>query len=381
MPEWRHEMEFRDLKTQYLQNKKEIDEAIYKVTRSGCFIGGEPVALLEEQLAEYVGTKHCITCANGTDALQLALMAMGIGSEDAVFIPDFTFFSTGEVVPWVHATPVFVDISDETFNISATSLEKAIQKVLQEGKLIPKAVIAVDLFGQPADYKEIRKITEKYHMLLIEDGAQGFGGNIANQKACSFGDIATTSFFPAKPLGCYGDGGAVFTNNDEWAELIRSYKVHGKGSDKYDNIRIGMNSRLDTIQAAVLSEKLHFLNKEIESCNHVAQMYSNCLKSVVKIPQIAGGMESSWAQYTICLKDEQEREVVVDRLRKAGIPSNIYYKKPMHLQKAFSEIIKVETDCSVTEKVCQVCLSLPMHAYLKEKEIMFISECIGEALS
>lgn len=374
-------MEFRDLKMQYLQNKGAIDEAIRKVMLSGCFIGGEPVALLEEQLAEYVGVKHCITCANGTDALQLALMALNVSSADAVFIPDFTFFSTGEVVPWVHATPVFVDIDEDTFNISATSLENAIQKILREGKLIPKVVIAVDLFGQPSDFTEIRKITEKYHMLLVEDGAQGFGGKILNQKACSFGDISTTSFFPAKPLGCYGDGGAVFTNNDEWAELIRSYKVHGKGSDKYDNIRIGMNSRLDTIQAAVLSEKLHFLNKEIESCNHVAQMYSNCLKSVVKIPQIAGGMESSWAQYTICLKDEQEREMVVDRLRKAGIPSNIYYKKPMHLQKAFSEIIKVETDCSVTEKVCQVCLSLPMHAYLKEKEIMFISECIGEALS
>lgn len=374
-------MEFRDLKMQYLQNKGAIDEAIRKVMLSGCFIGGEPVALLEEQLAEYVGVKHCITCANGTDALQLALMALNVSSADAVFIPDFTFFSTGEVVPWVHATPVFVDIDEDTFNISATSLENAVQKILREGKLIPKAVIAVDLFGQPSDFTEIRKITEKYHMLLVEDGAQGFGGKILNQKACSFGDISTTSFFPAKPLGCYGDGGAVFTNNDEWAELIRSYKVHGKGSDKYDNIRIGMNSRLDTIQAAVLSEKLHFLNKEIESCNHVAQMYSNCLKSVVKIPQIAGGMESSWAQYTICLKDEQEREVVVDRLRKAGIPSNIYYKKPMHLQKAFSEIIKVETDCSVTEKVCQVCLSLPMHAYLKEKEIMFINECIGEALS
>lgn len=374
-------MEFRDLKMQYLQNKGAIDEAMRKVMLSGCFIGGESVALLEEQLAEYVGVKHCITCANGTDALQLALMALNVSSADAVFIPDFTFFSTGEVVPWVHATPVFVDIDEDTFNISATSLENAIQKILREGKLIPKAVIAVDLFGQPSDFTEIRKITEKYHMLLVEDGAQGFGGKILNQKACSFGDISTTSFFPAKPLGCYGDGGAVFTNNDEWAELIRSYKVHGKGSDKYDNIRIGMNSRLDTIQAAVLSEKLHFLNKEIESCNHVAQMYSNCLKSVVKIPQIAGGMESSWAQYTICLKDEQEREVVVDRLRKAGIPSNIYYKKPMHLQKAFSEIIKVETDCSVTEKVCQVCLSLPMHAYLKEKEIMFISECIGEALS
>lgn len=374
-------MEFRDLKMQYLQNKGAIDEAIRKVMLSGCFIGGEPVALLEEQLAEYVGVKHCITCANGTDALQLALMALNVSSADAVFIPDFTFFSTGEVVPWVHATPVFVDIDEDTFNISATSLENAVQKILREGKLIPKAVIAVDLFGQPSDFTEIRKITEKYHMLLVEDGAQGFGGKILNQKACSFGDISTTSFFPAKPLGCYGDGGAVFTNNDEWAELIRSYKVHGKGSDKYDNIRIGMNSRLDTIQAAVLSEKLHFLNKEMESCNHVAQMYSNCLKSVVKIPQIAGGMESSWAQYTICLKDEQEREVVVDRLRKAGIPSNIYYKKPMHLQKAFSEIIKVETDCSVTEKVCQVCLSLPMHAYLKEKEIMFISECIGEALS
>ena len=229
-------MEFRDLKSQYLKNKQLIDSAISNVLTEGCFIGGEPVKELESRLSEYVGVKHCITCANGTDALQLALMAWGVGEGDAVFVPDFTFFSTAEVIPWVKATPVFVDVDSDTFNISAESLETAIGGVIKEGRLTPRAVIAVDLFGQPADYTAIRAITEKYRLLLLEDGAQGFGGRIGEKKACSFGDIATTSFFPAKPLGCYGDGGAVFTDRDDWAELLRSYKVHGKGFDKYDKI-------------------------------------------------------------------------------------------------------------------------------------------------
>lgn len=295
-------MEFRDLKAQYLKNKTAIDNAIQSVLLSGHFIGGEPVKQLEEKLAEYVGVKHCITCANGTDALQLALMALGIGENDAVFVPDFTFFSTAEVVPWVNATPIFVDVDVDTFNISPQSLEEAIISVIKEGKLIPKAVIAVDLFGQPADFYAIRAITQKYDMLLLEDGAQGFGGRIGNKKACSFGDIATTSFFPAKPLGCYGDGGAVFTDNDEWAELISSYKVHGKGEDKYDNVRIGLNSRLDTIQAAILLEKLKFFDEEIDICNKVAEEYTLRLKDIVKTPIVKEGMTSSWAQYTVCEK-------------------------------------------------------------------------------
>ena len=210
-------MEFRDLKLQYSKSREAIDSAIQGVLLSGNFIGGEPVNQLEKKLADYVGVKHCITCGNGTDALQLALMAWGIGAGDAVFVPDFTFFSTAEVVPWADATPVFVDVDKDTFNLSVNALEEAIQNVIREGKLVPRVVIAVDLFGQPADFPKIRKITQKYNMLLLEDGAQGFGGKIGDKKACGFGDISTTSFFPAKPLGCYGDGGAVFTNNDELA--------------------------------------------------------------------------------------------------------------------------------------------------------------------
>ena len=254
-------MEFRDLKQQYQLHKTEIDNAIQNVLTKVNFIQGKQVAALEEVLAEYVGVKHCVTCANGTDALQLALMTWDIGSGDAVFVPDFTFFSSGEVVPLVGATPVFVDIDEDTYNISSQSLEQAIQYVLEKTNLNPRVIVAVDLFGQPADFEQIRKIAARYGLLILEDGAQGFGGRIGTKKACSFGDISTTSFFPAKPLGCYGDGGAVFTENDAWADLIRSYRVHGKGMDKYDNVRIGMNSRLDTIQAAVLLEKIKFFDE------------------------------------------------------------------------------------------------------------------------
>ncbi len=374
-------MEFRDLKAQYLKNKTAIDNAIQSVLLSGHFIGGEPVKQLEEKLAEYVGVKHCITCANGTDALQLALMALGIGENDAVFVPDFTFFSTAEVVPWVNATPIFVDVDVDTFNISPQSLEEAIISVIKEGKLIPKAVIAVDLFGQPADFYAIRAITQKYDMLLLEDGAQGFGGRIGNKKACSFGDIATTSFFPAKPLGCYGDGGAVFTDNDEWAELISSYKVHGKGEDKYDNVRIGLNSRLDTIQAAILLEKLKFFDEEIDICNKVAEEYTLRLKDIVKTPIVKEGMTSSWAQYTVCVQNSEVRKKVIKVLNENDIPTGIYYKRPLHQQEAFQfERQYNRKNCSVTENICGCCLSLPMHTYLDMRDIQYITEKIAHAI-
>ena len=248
-------MQFRDLKRQYYILKEDIDQAIQNVLTTGNYISGIQVIELEKQLAKYVGVKHCITCANGTDALSLALMAWNIGGGDAVFVPDFTFFASGESVAHRGAVPIFVDVNADSFNMSPDSLEKAIIKVLDEKKLNPKVIVAVDLFGQPADYPEIRRIAKKYHLLVLEDGAQGFGGKIGKQRACSFGDISTTSFFPAKPLGCYGDGGAVFTDNDEWASLMRSYRIHGKGADKYDNVRIGINSRLDTLQAAVLQDR------------------------------------------------------------------------------------------------------------------------------
>ena len=362
-------MEFRDLKQQYQLHKKEIDNAMQKVLDSANFISGSQVEKLENELAEYTGVKHCISCGNGTDALQLALMTWGLGENGAVFIPDFTFFSTGEVVPWVRAHPIFVDVDKDTFNISPEALDQAVKNVVNEGKLTPRAVIAVDLFGQPADYPRIREITEKYHMLLLEDGAQGFGGALGGKKACSFGDISITSFFPAKPLGCYGDGGAVFTDNDEWAALLRSYRVHGKGSDKYDNVRIGMNSRLDTIQAAVLREKLSFFDEELEMVNRAAAVYTELLRGQVKTPVILPGYYSSWAQYTVQFSDEQQRKAVIGKLDAAGIPSAVYYVKPMHKQAAFADVWKEGIQCPVAERICGTCLSLPIHPYLHEKEI------------
>ena len=239
-------MEFRDLKKQYSVLKNEIDAAISEVISKANFISGNQVEELEKELAEYVGVKHCVTCANGTDALSIALMAWDVKEGDCVFVPDFTFFASGEVVSYAGATPIFVDVDIKTFNIDPQKLENAIQKVISLGTLNPKAIIAVDLFGRPADYETIRKIADKYNLKVLEDAAQGFGGEISGRRACSFGDISTTSFFPAKPLGCYGDGGAIFTNDDDVAKYIRSICVHGKGESKYDNVRIGCNSRLDT---------------------------------------------------------------------------------------------------------------------------------------
>ncbi|MBS5335308.1 MAG: DegT/DnrJ/EryC1/StrS family aminotransferase, partial [Firmicutes bacterium] len=300
-------MQFRDLKQQYQVLKKDIDEAMIKVATECNFISGTQVAELEKELAEYVGVKHCITCANGTDALSIAMMAWGIGAGDAVFVPDFTFFSSGEIVSHCGATPVFVDVDSDTFNISPKSLEEAVEKVIADGELKPKAVVAVDLFGLPADFDKIKPITDKYNLLVLEDGAQGFGGEIRGKKACSFGDIATTSFFPAKPLGCYGDGGAVFTDDDELAALIQSIRVHGKGKMKYDNVRIGLNSRLDTIQAAILSVKLKaFKDYEVADINKVADKYTELLRGTVKTPVVPDGFYSSWAQYTIQLDSREQ---------------------------------------------------------------------------
>lgn len=371
-------MEFRDLKQQYQLHKKEIDKAIQEVLESTSFIGGSQVRELEIKLAEYAGVKHCITCANGTDALQLALMAWEIGPQDAVFVPDFTFFSTGEVVPWVKAIPIFVDVEEDTFNLSPEALEQAVQNILKEGKLVPKAVIAVDLFGQPANFTRIREITEKYHMLLLEDAAQGFGGSIDRKKACSFGDISITSFFPSKPLGCYGDGGAIFTDHDEWVELIRSYKVHGKGTDKYDNVRIGMNSRLDTIQAAVLLEKLKLLDEEIASCQRSAEIYTTLLQDDVITPVIMPQAVSSWAQYTVRFTDSGQREKVMQCLKAEEIPTAIYYRKPMHLQEAFRDvrIWNEKNTHETTEKICETCMSLPMHPYLQHSDIEMICDIL-----
>ena len=370
-------MQFRDLKKQYEVLKKDIDQAMLEVAASGAFIMGKQVKELEQQLAQYVGVKHCVSCANGTEALTLALKAWGIKAGDAVFVPDFTFFASAEVVSLEGATPVFVDVDVDTFNIDPAALEKAIEKTIKEGKLQPKVIITVDLFGLPANYPAIRKIADKYHLLILEDGAQGFGGEINGKKACSFGDISTTSFFPAKPLGCYGDGGAIFTDSDEWASLMDSLRVHGKGSFKYDNVRIGMNSRLDTLQAAILKVKFDaFKNYELNDVNKAANLYTEKLKNLVKTPVIPEGYLSSWAQYTIQLQDEKQRDGLQAYLKEQGIPTMVYYPKPMHEQTAYLDLGYQSGDFPATESLCGKVLSLPMHPYLTEDVISQIYTAI-----
>lgn len=370
-------IEFRDLKTQYDKYKSEINAAIQEVLNQANFIGGKEVGVLENRLAEYVNVKHCITCANGTEAMTLVLMAWNIKEGDAVFVPDFTFFSTGEVVSFRGATPIFVDVDWDTFNIDTEKLETAIKKVLDEGKLKPKVIIPVDLFGLPANHIEIERIAKKYNLKVLDDAAQGFGGSIDGRKVCSFGDAATTSFFPAKPLGCYGDGGAIFTNDDDLAGLLRSYKVHGKGTNKYDNIRIGVNSRLDTIQAAILGVKLTaFINHELDDVNNVYKLYTKNLEGIVETPIIPEGYISSYAQYTIKLKNKKERDTLQAKLKERGIPSMVYYVKPMHKQEAFNGLAYVDSAFEVTNKLCEVVLSLPMHPYLSIGEINKVSEAV-----
>ena len=391
-------MEFRDLKKQYQMLKGDIDSALCNVAASGAYIMGSTVKELEQELADYVGVKHCIACANGTDALTMALKALGIGKGDAVFVPDFTFFATAEVVALEGATPVFVDVDPQTYNMDSKSLDDAIRSVHDHMTLRPKAVIAVDLFGQPANYPALRAITKREGMFLIEDGAQGFGGSIRLPKpsgdgtmvkrACSFGDISTTSFFPAKPLGCYGDGGAVFTDNDEWAALVESYRVHGKGSHKYDNVRIGLNSRLDTIQAAILNVKLKaFKDHELAAVNHVASYYGQLLDGMTKFlkkeiriatPTLLDGYTSSWAQYTIQLSVPSgngtfNREALQAKLKAKGIPTMVYYPTPMSAQTAFKEYHRFALTPN-SERLAKSVLSLPMHPYLTREEVRTVVE-------
>lgn len=383
-------MQFRDLQKQYEVLKPQIDEAMINVAASAKFISGPEVKELEKQLTEYVGVKHCITCANGTDAISIALRAWGIGKGDAVFVPDFTFFSSGECPADEGATPVFVDVDQRTYNIDPVKLEEAILKVKEEGKYKAKAVVAVDLFGLPADFDSIKQICSKYDLLILEDGAQGFGGNINGKRACSFGDISTTSFFPAKPLGCYGDGGAIFTDNDEWADLIRSICVHGKDTSnpndpnaKYNNVRIGKNSRIDTIQAAILLAKFKaFADYELNDINKAASWYTEMLGDTdIVIPVIPDGYYSSWAQYTIQLPEGIDRSKVQSQLKEAGIPSMVYYAKPMHSQGAFNGTDSMNADCPVTEKLCKTVLSLPIDPYKTEEDICSVVKVIKNAMN
>lgn len=374
-------MQFRDLKAQYQALKPDIDKAIQEVVESSAFILGKSVTELENQLAAYVGRRHCVTCGNGTDALQLSLMIWGIGPGDAVFTSDFTYFASAGTSSILGATPVLVDIDLSTFNMSPDALEQQIQRVLAEGLLIPKAVVPVDLFGQPADYDKILPICQKYGLKVLEDAAQGFGGAIRGKRAGSFGDLSATSFFPAKPLGCYGDGGAIFTDDDEIDARLRSLRAQGKSpTDKYDNREIGINSRLDTIQAAILLPKFRaFAAYEVEAVNRVADWYTGRLKDHYVTPTVLEGFVSSWAQYTILTKDSAERASVQSRLKAHGIPSMIYYPRGLHQQEAYKWMKLDDMMYPNTLEATRRCLSLPMHPYLTEDDVEAVCRTMLEA--
>lgn len=373
-------MQFRDLKAQYKALKSEIDAGLKEVIDSSAFILGKPVTELEIKLAEYVKRKHCVACANGTDALQLSLMAMDVGPGDAVFTSDFTYFASAGCVSIIGATPVLVDIDLHTFNISVEALEEAIKCTITEGKLTPKIIIPVDLFGLPADYTKIIPIAEKYGLKILEDAAQGFGGNINGKMACSFGNMSATSFFPAKPLGCYGDGGAMFTDDDDVDARLRSLRASGRFStDKYNNREVGMNSRLDTIQAAVLLPKFKaFIDYELDAVNNVADLYTERLRDKVVTPCIPNGFLSSWAQYTILLNNKEQRDEMQRKLKEHDIPSMIYYPRGLHQQTVYKWMNLPDDLYPNTIEATQKVLSLPMHPYLTEELIDEITGIILE---
>lgn len=367
---------FNDLGAQYQHLKQEIDAGIADVI-SGChFISGPQTEQLEKELCEYTGRRYCVSVANGTDALLMPLMALGIGKGDAVFVPAFTFVATSEVVSLVGATPIFCDVCRDTFNLDPDSLRAQVQRVIREGRLRPRMVIPVDLFGLPANYPEIEAICREYHLTILEDAAQGFGGQINGKKACSFGDISATSFFPAKPLGCYGDGGAIFTDDEEMYKLLVSIRVHGKGSFKYDNVRVGLNSRLDTLQAAILLPKLHAFDTENATRNRAAAMYTELLGSKFDTPVVPDGYLSSWAQYTIKADSPEHRDRILTGMKEQGIPTMVYYPKPLHFQQVYADLGYKPGALPVSEALAQQVFSLPMHGYLTEDIIRTVCEAL-----
>jgi len=377
---------FIDLKTQQERIRPQIDAAIKRVLDHGKYIMGPEVYELEEELAEFVGSRHCISCSSGTDALLIGLMAYGVGPGDAIFTTPFTFIATAEVISLLGATPVFVDIDPDTYNIDPKKLELAIQAVkannpsihplpsafsLQPSALVPRGIIPVDLFGLPADYDAILPIADKYGVFVLQDSAQAFGAQYKGKICPSHGHMGATSFFPAKPLGCYGDGGATFTDDDNLAEIMRSIRIHGKGTDKYNNVRIGLNGRIDTIQAAILLEKLKIYPGEIDLRQRVAKRYSplstlNC--ALQKVPE---GSLSVYAQF--CIESDQ-REQIQAKFKESSIPTAIYYPRPVHLLDAYSDLGYGEGDFLVAEKVSERIFALPMHPYLKEDDQVMMVE-------
>jgi dTDP-4-amino-4,6-dideoxygalactose transaminase len=355
---------FIDLASQRRRLGKSVDEAIARVLAHSHFIMGPEVRELESQLARFCGARHAISCSSGTDALQLVLMAKGIGPGDAVICPSFTFCATAEVVALLGATPVYADVDAATFNLDAASVARAAATARKRG-LKPKAVIPVDLFGLPADFDAIQKVAAAENLFVLDDAAQAFGATYGDRPLGTFGLATATSFFPAKPLGCYGDGGAIFTDDDALADVIRSLRVHGHGRDKYDNVRIGMTGRLDTIQAAVLLEKLKIFPSEIQARKRVAQRYNEALRAIAIVPQVPRGCTSVWAQYTIRLAPGK-RDPLAAALKAEGIPTAIYYPKPLHRQSAYQRFPAVDGGLSVSEHLAEEVISLPMHAYLDE---------------
>lgn len=366
-------MQFIDLQAQLNEMRGNIESRINRVLDHGQFIMGPEVKELESQLADYVGVKHCISCANGTDALQLSLMCRQIGLGDIVFTTAFTFFATAEVISLVGATPYFVDIDPTTFNICSQSLSAAIEDARARQLGTPKAVIAVDLFGLPANYRALEPLCDNYDLILIEDAAQGFGGHIDGKRAGSFGAMATTSFFPAKPLGCYGDGGALFTSNDEIADIARSLRIHGKGQHKYDNVRIGLNSRLDTIQAAILLEKLDYFDSELAHRQRISEIYATLATPDWQTPMVSAGYYSSWAQYTI-VSTRHSRDDVMRYLQQKGIPSAVYYLKPLNEQSAFNHCLSAPTPN--TKIASKSVFSLPMSGYVNPDDAQRVVETL-----
>ena len=375
-------MQFIDLKAQYAALKAEIDNGISGVLEKGQYIGGSEVAELEEKLAAFAGRKHCITCANGTDALQIAYMVYGVGTGDAVFCSDITFVSSTEASKLLGATSVFCDIDPDTYDISPESLERQIKAVIKEGRLRPRAVVAVDILGNPCDYGAILPICEKYGLILVEDAAQSFGASYKGKKCCSFGDISTTSFFPAKPLGCYGDGGAIFTDDDGAASLCRSVCVHGKGPrGKYDNVRVGLNSRLDALQAAILMPKLRALGEyETDRRQDVARRYNEAFAGALKTPFVTDGCVSVYAQYAVLADSTEKRDNIAAHLKALGIPTMIYYPTPQHALPVFADEPRYGETFANADDYCARTLSLPMHPYLAPEEQDRIINAVLEAI-
>lgn len=372
-------IEFIDLKAQRQRIGKAMDEAILKVVHDGNYILGEQVAEFETGLAAFCGAKHAIGVANGTDALILVLEALGIGPGDAVLCPSFTFAATAEVVAWMGATPVFAEIDEATYNLDPKAIAAALETA-RKHELKPRALITVDLFGQACDYEPIEAFCKENGLVLISDSAQGYGASYKGRIAGAIGDFATTSFFPAKPLGCYGDGGAILTDSDEHAELLRSLRFHGKGSYKYDNVRVGVNSRLDTIQAAVLIEKLKVYADEIEQRQLVAARYTAALKDLVTTPYVMPDCVSTWAQYTIRV-DAGRRDAFQAALKAKGVPTTVYYPKPLHQQTAYKHFPVAGNGLPISERVAQEVVALPMHPYLDEATQDYIIAAVREALA